>query len=153
MDFFGPQNVNLFFQLFLAAFLGAVIGLEREYQGKAAGLRTYTLVALGACLFTIVSAHGFGGVAGSQSFDPSRIASQVVVGVGFLGAGLIFLKGEAVYGLTTAAGLWISAALGVAVGAGLYSAAVFSAFIALVVLVTLRAFEKRFIRPKREGSI
>lgn len=151
MSFFDAQN-SLFLQLLLAAFLGAMIGLEREYQGKAAGLRTYTLVALGACLFTIVSAYGFSGVRGSQSFDPSRIASQVVVGVGFLGAGLIFLKGEAVYGLTTAAGLWISAALGVAVGAGLYSAAVFSAAIALVVLITLRALEKRFIRPKREGN-
>ncbi len=98
---FDPETTHIFFQLFLAFFLGALLGFEREWRRKAAGLRTYSLVALGACLFTVISLYGFRGV-GAQGLDPSRIASQVVVGIGFIGAGVIFSKGDAVRGLTTA---------------------------------------------------
>lgn len=131
----------LFFQVLLAVVLGAAIGFEREVQGKAAGIRTYALVALGACLFTIVSAHGFSEFSGA-GFDPSRIAAQIVTGIGFIGAGVIFLREDVVYGLTTAAGLWTSAAIGVAVGAELYEIAVFAAVISLLILTILKPLER-----------
>lgn len=142
------ETLRIFLQILLAVFLGAAIGLEREFQGKAAGLRTYALVSLGACLFTVVSAYGFNAFIGSTSFDPSRIASQVVVGIGFIGAGLIFLRGDIVHGLTTAAGLWISAALGVVVGVGLYWEAVFATVIALLLLTVLKPLEKYIHRDR-----
>ncbi|MBI2639861.1 MAG: MgtC/SapB family protein [Candidatus Sungbacteria bacterium] len=135
------DSIQIFYQLLLAVFLGAIIGFEREVRGKPAGLRTYAMVALGACLFTVISIDGFTAFSGNSNFDPARIASNVVVGIGFLGGGLIFLKGDAVRGLTTAAGLWISAAIGVAVGAELYWPAVFATAIALVILIILKWLE------------
>lgn len=128
----------LFLQMLLAIILGAAIGFEREVQGKAAGLRTYALVSLGSCLFTIVSAYGFSGA----GVDPSRIAAQIVTGIGFIGAGVIFLREDVVYGLTTAAGLWISAAIGVAIGAGLYEVAIFATVISLLILTLLKPLER-----------
>src|SRR3989344_4414604 len=95
-----PVAVQIAGKLALAAFLGALIGFERWFRAKPAGIRTHALVALGSALFTVLSVTGFGGFA-----DPSRIASQVVVGVGFIGAGIIFLRGTSVQGLTTAAGV------------------------------------------------
>jgi putative Mg2+ transporter-C (MgtC) family protein len=100
-------------RLVVAVLLGAIIGFERERDGKPAGIRTHGLVALGAALFTIVSIVGFGGDA-----DRARVASQVVVGIGFLGAGVILHGRETVHGLTTAASLWVTAALGLSVGTG-----------------------------------
>ena len=147
-----PETLGVFVQLLLAVFLGALIGLEREFQGKPAGLRTYALVSLGACLFTVIPLLGFKGLSDVSAFDPSRVASQVVVGIGFLGGGIIFLKGDIVYGLTTAAGLWISAALGVAVGAGLYWAAIFATLIALVILNVFKAAERYIHRNEPESS-
>ena len=147
-----PETLSIFIQLLLSVFLGALVGLERELQGKSAGLRTYALVSLGACLFTVVPLYGFKGFLDVSALDPSRVAAQVVVGIGFLGGGIIFLKGDIVYGLTTAAGLWISAALGVAVGAGLYWAAIFATFIALVILTILKATE-RYIHRDRPGDV
>jgi putative Mg2+ transporter-C (MgtC) family protein len=134
---FSPETIYIFFQLFLAFFLGAFLGFEREWRRKAAGLRTYSLVALGACLFTVISIYGFR-VAGSASLDPSRIASQVVVGIGFIGAGVIFSKGDAVRGLTTAAGLWLSAAIGVAVGVKMFAVAIFATLLGVFILSVLR---------------
>ncbi|MFY9461734.1 MAG: MgtC/SapB family protein [Candidatus Sungiibacteriota bacterium] len=145
-----PETLSIFIQLLLAVFLGALIGLERELQGKSAGLRTYALVSLGACLFTIVPLYGFKGFLDVSALDPSRVAAQVVLGIGFLGGGIIFLKGDIVYGLTTAAGLWISAALGVAVGAGLYWAAIFATFIALAILNVLKVAERYIHRNRPE---
>ncbi len=132
---------ELAFQIILSAFLGAAIGFEREYRRKSAGLRTYTLVAVGATLFTMVSVHGFLGFPGGEGVDISRIASQVVIGIGFIAAGLIFLKEDKVQGLTTAAGIWIVAALGMTTALGLYSLAIFSTFLTLIVLVFLRSVE------------
>jgi len=102
----------------LAVGLGAGIGYQRERTGKAAGLRTHVLVSAGAALFTLVSMYGFGG----ELADPSRVAAGVVVGVGFIGAGVIFrgARGEEVAGLTTAATIWVTAAIGLAAGTGLY---------------------------------
>ena len=110
-------------RLFVAAMLGGVIGLEREYRAKEAGFRTHFLVALGSGLFMILSQFGFNDVLGHYeqvSLDPSRIASQVVTGIGFIGAGTIIFQKHVVRGLTTAAGLWVTSAIGMTAGAGMY---------------------------------
>lgn len=116
--------------------LAGLIGLERELRSKNAGLRTHTLVGVGAALFTVVSKHGFDDVlaAGHVSVDPSRVASQIVPGIGFIGAGLIFLRREVVRGLTSAAIVWLTAAVGMAAGAGLWPVA--STAVAIHYLVT-----------------
>lgn len=149
------QNTQLqvFFQLFLAALLGGIVGLEREYQKKEAGLRTYTLVSLGSALFTIVGLQIFQGFTGSEgiSFDPGRVVNSVAIGIGFLGAGLIVFKGMHIEGLTTAAGLWVAGAIGVAVGTGFYWTAAFAAFLAVVVLSWLNMVERRAFK-KGESS-
>lgn len=119
--------------------MGAAIGIEREYHAKEAGLRTHLLVALGSCLFMILSVYGFDFMLGQDhvSFDPSRIASQVVTGIGFIGAGTIILQKQVVRGLTTAAGLWVTAAIGLACGGGMY---ILAAAATLLVLLGLEAF-------------
>src|ERR671930_1064585 len=125
-------------RLAVAAALGGAIGLERELDEKAAGLRTHMLVAVGAALFTLVSAYGFhdfltGGGSVVRA-DPARIAAQIVTGIGFIGAGVIFRQGFTVRGLTTAASLWLVAAIGMAAGAGFWEGAVIAAAVALVSL-------------------
>ncbi|HEY3797767.1 MAG TPA: MgtC/SapB family protein [Caulobacteraceae bacterium] len=132
-------------RLLLAAALGSVVGWERERLQWAAGLRTHMLVAVGSCLMVIVSAYGFGAVLGPRVIlDPSRIAAQVVSGIGFLGAGSIILRNEAVKGLTTAASVWAVAGVGLAAGAGLYTAAAATTAIILVILAGLKPVEDRF---------
>lgn len=116
-------------QMIFAAVLGAFLGWQRVVRGKAAGGRTYALVSTGSCLFTIISINGFSGG------DPTRIAAQVVVGIGFLGAGAIMQRQNSVLGLTTAAGLWISAAIGMAVGIGMYVLALISTIIIFSVFI------------------
>jgi len=130
----------MFFQMALAAGLGLFIGFEREYKGKAAGMRTYALVCMGAALFTILSVEAFQQF-GTGIQDPARVAAQVVVGIGFIGAGLIFVQRGSVHGLTTAAGLWAVAAVGMTVGVQMYSLAIFSAVLVLLVLWALRKVE------------
>lgn len=131
------------FQIFLGAFLGMVIGFEREMRDKPAGLRTYALVCLGSTLFTILSVSGFGELGDSFGYDPSRIASQIVVGIGFLGAGIIFFTKTEVRGLTTAAAVWVSAAIGMAVGLKFYITAVFTTVLMVLILWVLRVAEYR----------
>ena len=135
-----------FLRLALAAALGGAIGLEREYRHKPAGLRTNMLISLGSALFSILSVE-LGAGAGS----PDRIAAQVVTGIGFLGAGAILRSGENVHGLTTAATIWVNAAIGMAAGLGSYTIATVGAAITLVVLAVLPAMEqfveKRGNRP------
>ena len=117
-------------RLLLAAALGAVIGYQRERAGKPAGLRTHVLICVGAALFTIASLYGFGAGA-----DPARVAAGIVAGIGFLGAGAIMRTGEGIVaGLTTAATIWVVAAIGLAVGAGLYLASAVASALTLVVL-------------------
>lgn len=130
------MNTTLILNIFVAAFLGGAIGLEREYREKAAGFRTHFLVGLGSALFMILSAHGFDDIIGSPGIrlDPSRIASQVVTGIGFIGAGTIIFQKHAVKGLTTAAGLWVTAAIGMTAGAGLYLLAVTATAMVLLCL-------------------
>lgn len=130
-------------RLLAAAVLGSLIGFERERLLWAAGIRTHMLVCVGACLFMIVSAYGFGPVLGPNVvLDPSRVAAQVVSGIGFLGAGAILARGEIVKGLTTAASIWTVAAIGLAVGGGLYFAAVISTAVILVILAGVKPLEE-----------
>jgi len=129
-------------RLALGLVLGAVIGLERELHRQPAGFRTHSLVALGAALFTIISAHGFAG----SAVDPTRIAAQIVSGIGFIGAGTILQHRGNIRGLTTAASLWSVAAIGMAAGAGLLAMAVIGTALILVVLALLdrvEAFARR----------
>jgi putative Mg2+ transporter-C (MgtC) family protein len=136
---------ELFLRLLLAAGLGSAVGWERERLQWAAGLRTHMLVSVGSCLMIIVSAYGFSSVLSARVvLDPSRVAAQVVTGVGFLGAGSIILRNEAVKGLTTAASLWAVAGVGLASGAGLYSAAVGTTIIILIILAGLKPLEDRY---------
>jgi putative Mg2+ transporter-C (MgtC) family protein len=131
-------------RLVLAALAGSLVGIERERLQWAAGLRTHMLVCVGSCLVIIVSAYGFTDILGAHIvLDPSRIAAQVVSGIGFLGAGTILLRGEVVKGLTTAASLWAVAAIGLAVGSGLYVAAITTTVIVLVILAGLKPIEER----------
>jgi putative Mg2+ transporter-C (MgtC) family protein len=143
-------------RLALAAALGAAIGLERELREREAGLRTHLLVSLGSALFTIVSAYGFHAFLASGASvvraDPTRIAAQIVTGIGFLGAGAIIRQGLSVRGLTTAATLWVVAAIGLAAGAGYYSAAVAATVLVLLSLWPLRIVAYRIFlrfRPDR----
>lgn len=134
---------ELVLRLFIAAGLGSLVGAERERLIWAAGLRTHMLVCVGACLFMVVSAYGFTTVVGpGVILDPSRVAAQVVSGIGFLGAGSILLRGDLVRGLTTAASLWTVAAIGLAVGGGLYVEAAAATIIILVILAGIKPLEK-----------
>lgn len=114
------QGLTQFGELGLALVLSTLIGIEREWRQKSAGLRTYTLVGTGAALFMLVSKYGFDDMVGPHvALDPSRVAAQIVTGIGFIGGGLIFVRGDAVRGLTTAAIVWVTAAIGMACGGGL----------------------------------
>jgi putative Mg2+ transporter-C (MgtC) family protein len=139
--------------------LGGAIGLERELRDREAGLRTHVLVAIGAALFTLVSAYGFSdfqyGVSTGFTLDPTRIAAQIVTGIGFLGAGAIIRQGASIKGLTTAASLWVVAAIGMAAGAGYYSGAVVATAVVIFALWPLRTVARRTlvaIRPE-EGRL
>lgn len=142
-------QIELTLRLIVALLLGAVIGWERELQRMPAGFRTHALVSLGSAIFTIVSAHAFTG----PLSDPTRIAAQVVSGVGFLGGGAILHYGGTVRGLTTAASLWAVAAVGMAAGAGLFVVATVSAVLVIVALEVFqrleRAAKRRFNVPSR----
>ncbi len=137
-----PGTLEIFGQLFLATILGLSIGIEREIANKFAGMRTHSLVTMGATLFTIASASF-----GSTPFvDPTRIAAQIVTGIGFLGAGLIFFHRSRVHGLTTAAGVWVAAAIGMAVGFKLYAISIFATVLTILVFVVLWPIEEKFIK-------
>lgn len=144
-------------RLVVALLLGGIIGLEREYRSKDAGFRTHFLVAVGAALFTILSQYGFD----DQVKDCSRVAAQIVSGIGFLGAGLIVFQKNVVRGLTTAAGLWVTAAIGMACGVGMYWCAIIVTVLILVGLevlnelipqIGLTTLQVSFSSPTREGA-
>ena len=142
-------------RIFVAALLGGLIGLEREYRAKEAGFRTHFLVALGSALFMVVSAYGFCDVqmdGMTSRWDVSRVASQVVSGIGFIGAGtIIFRKQEnMVSGLTTAAGLWVTAAIGLACGGGMYVLATGCTFFVLAGLEAFNFFLRKFDKHRKE---
>ena len=130
--------MEFIFRVFVAALLGGMIGFEREYRAKEAGLRTHFLVAMGSALFMIVSQYGFNAVLGTSiTLDPSRVAAQVVSGIGFIGAGTIIFQKHVIKGLTTAAGLWVTSAIGLACGSGLYLLSVASTLLVLLCLDTI----------------
>ena len=137
---------DFFFRLLVAGALGAAIGVDREYRAKEAGFRTHFLVALGSALFMLVSKYGFEDLLGKEGIglDPSRIASQVVTGIGFLGAGTIIIQKLFVRGLTTAAGVWVTAAIGLAVGAGQYWLGVSATALTLIGLEGLGYIFRKF---------
>jgi len=139
--------LEILLRLGLALILGAIIGLERESTEHTAGLRTQALVALGSSLFTIISAYGFTSFLGIPhiQIDPTRIASYIVAGIGFLGAGSIFRDQQRVRGLTTAATVWLVAAVGMACGAGMLLTAVAATIMALLILILLRYVERLFL--------
>lgn len=141
-DLITSHELELFLRLVLAAVFGWLIGYEREVLGKAAGTRTFALVSIGSALFAVVSSEGFSGTVA----DPTRVASLIVSGIGFLGAGIIIFREERVQGLTTAAALWATAAVGMAFGRGLYTLSIFSAFLILALLYT-----SRWIHPEKHG--
>lgn len=143
--------IKIFLQLLLATCLGALIGLEREIKKKQAGLQTYSLVSLGSCLFTLIGFElfsFFGGRTG-VNFDPSRIIQAIAIGIGFIGAGVIFRQPSGIVGLTTAAGLWATAAIGITVGAKLYYLAIFATFLTLLVLAGFGALENKFFEKEK----
>lgn len=138
-------NWDFIIRIVVAAILGGAIGVEREYHAKDAGFRTHLLVAIGSALFTVISMYGFDSFLGGKSisFDPSRIAAQIVTGIGFLGAGTIIFQKQFIRGLTTAAGLWVTAAIGLACGCGMYFVAVLTTALVLICLATMNVFIKR----------
>jgi putative Mg2+ transporter-C (MgtC) family protein len=141
---------EVFGRLAVAAGLGAAVGVERELRDREAGIRTHLAVALGAGLFTVVSAYGFPEfVTAGNTVDPTRIAAQIVTGIGFLGAGAIIRSGLSVRGLTTAASLWIVAAIGIAAGAGYYWAAVIGTALTVFALGPLRILAFHALEPLR----
>ncbi|MCW2926835.1 MAG: MgtC/SapB transporter [Thermoleophilia bacterium] len=154
-------ELELILRLAMAALLGAVIGVEREWRDRTAGLRTHMLVCLGSTAFTIMSAYGFSDWYGTVDAttrstvvsDPTRIAAQIVTGIGFLGAGAIFRSDDGVRGLTTAASLWMMAAIGLATGAGFYELAVASTVMMLIILVALRQVSGRIKRINRGEQV
>src|SRR5919202_896772 len=146
------QQLELALRLLVALVLGAVVGLEREYHDHPAGLRTMALVAFGSCLFTVAGAYVFGG----RVTDPTRVAAQVVTGIGFLGAGAILRTGNEIKGLTTAATIWVVAAIGMAVAYNLYILSALGTALVVGWLMGFRYIEQRFfdkepIRRPRTG--
>jgi putative Mg2+ transporter-C (MgtC) family protein len=142
------QQLDFAVRLIGAAILGAGIGFERERHDHPAGIRTHMLVSVGAAAFTVLSIYSFG-----EGSDPGRVAAQIVTGIGFLGAGSILKGGGTVHGLTTAASLWVVAAVGMAAGAGAWGVAVATTVIVIISLWPLRAVERRYFRrPNGPGS-
>ena len=144
-------NIEIITKLLLAVVLGGAIGIERNMAGKAAGLRTYSLVAMGSALFVIISDLASSFYPYATSFDPLRMASQVVVGIGFLGAGMIIFHNNKVEGLTTAAGMWVAAGIGMAAGFGLYSVAVLVAALTVFIFTVMWLLEK-FVFGEQGGQ-
>lgn len=142
-----PLN-QIALRLVTAAVLAALVGLDRERRRSAAGMRTHALVGMASCLLMIASAFGFADILGTPNvgLDPSRIAAQIVTGIGFLGAGTIIAHGNLVRGLTTAASVWTVAAIGLAVGGGMYYAACIATALALILLLVMRPIERRLDR-------
>lgn len=137
---------DLAWRLIAAAVLGAVIGIERERHEHPAGIRTHMLVAIGSAAFTVLSIYSFG-----EGSDPGRVAAQIVTGIGFLGAGSILKGGGTIHGLTTAASLWVVAAVGMAAGAGAWGVAVATTIIVLISLWPLQEIERRYFSHRRDS--
>lgn len=147
-------NIDFFIRITVAVIFGFSIGLERELTNKYAGLRTHILVCLGACVFTLISIYGFPTFAPGDNViidqatgvrDTSRVAAQIVTGIGFIGAGTVLRNGPIVFGLTTAATLWIAASIGMACGAGMFDIAFAGTVLSILTLVMIRVFERKVL--------
>ena len=146
LQYFQIADADIMIRIVFAIILGSVIGLERELTNKSAGLRTQIMVCLGACIFTILSIYGFSTAVTLYPLgDPSRVAAQIITGIGFIGAGTVLRQGLTVTGLTTASTLWIVAAIGMACGCGKLSIAVVSTVLAIAVLVLIRILEVKIM--------
>lgn len=140
------SNLELILRILSSAIIGGIIGIEREAHNRPAGFRTHILVTMGAALIMLISTQAFPGMEGL--YDPSRIAAQVVSGVGFLGAGTIIITGHEIKGLTTAASLWVCAGVGLAIGAGFYLGGLVTALVVFISLSVLSRVEKRIVSRK-----
>ena len=158
MEFF---SIDFIIRISFALILGFLLGLERELTNKYAGLRTHILVCLGACIFTIISIYGFPTYAAGDNVmveqatgvrDTARIAAQVVSGIGFIGAGAVLRNGPMIIGLTTAATLWISAAIGMTCGVGMFDVAIITTIASVAVLTVVRIFERKFIQTNTKKT-
>ena len=150
MNFIEPAHFEIFGQLALAVLLGSFIGIERTLAHRIAGFRTFAMVAMGACLFTIIGDLLV--KTSGASVDPTHIAGQIITGIGFLAGGSIIFNKEHLQGLTTSAGLWVAAAIGVAVGFKFYDIAVFVTILALLIFGLFWQFEKRMLLRKHDES-
>ncbi|SNZ17761.1 putative Mg2+ transporter-C (MgtC) family protein [Terribacillus aidingensis] len=152
---FSDQSLTVMMKIIIAVFLSGAIGMERGMGNHHAGLRTHILVGVGSCLMMILSLYGFTAFSeehGYVQFDPARIPSYVISGIGFLGAGTIIVNGSTVKGLTTAASVWTVAGLGLVIGAGMYMEAVFTTVLILLILIFLNNFEKMFLANKKQKA-
>ncbi|CAN7618544.1 MgtC/SapB family protein [Paenibacillus sp. LjRoot153] len=149
------SHLDLLIRMLVATILGGLIGLEREWSNHAAGFRTHILVCLGSTTIMLLSIYGFSEFVNESNVraDPARLAAQVISGIGFLGAGAILRNGSVVSGLTTAASVWVVAAVGLCVGAGFFFVAVLCTFLALVSLLLLNKWEKHLLRNRRVHEI
>ena len=146
LNLFVIADSDILVRIIFSIVLGSIIGLERELTNKSAGLRTQIMVCLGSCLFTILSIYGFSTAVTLYPLgDPSRVAAQIITGIGFIGAGTVLRQGLTVTGLTTASTLWIVAAIGMACGCGKISIAVVSTILAVAILVLIRVFELKLM--------
>ena len=148
-----PTYNDIIIRLILSAFLGGVVGLERERHNQPAGFRTHMILCLGASLITLVSIYMAESFGSSRNSDPTRIAAQVVTGVGFLGAGAILRFGGSIKGLTTAASLWTTAGIGLGIGAGFFYGSLLATLIIIVALAVLDKVEKTFIGSKTTKNL
>ena len=148
------SNTEVILRLLLAVLLSGLVGLEREAKGRSAGLRTHMLVCAGSCLMMLTGIYLASHYRGTMDVDPTRLAAQVVSGIGFLGAGTIIQFRDSVRGLTTAASVWAAAGIGLAVGGGFYVGAVSTTVLVLVVLLVLHGLEQRLgAKSRSSGSI
>lgn len=150
----GISDAELLLRILVAGLLGGLVGLDRELSDQPAGLRTHILVSLGAALFTLVGAYGLEGFQADsgRALDPTRVAAQIVTGIGFLGAGAIIRQGASIRGLTTAAGLWVTAAVGMAAGLGYWVGAVVTTLVAVLALFGLKRVERRLLQRLKPGK-
>lgn len=153
-NLFDQVTVDIIIRLFVALVLGMIIGTERVWAHKTAGMRTYALVSMGSALFVIISNEMVKFYTGFSGLNPLMIVSQIVVGVGFIGAGLIFTKDSKLVGLTTATSLWVSAGIGMATGFKLYDIAIIATFLTLFIFIVLWFVEEQLKKSKyvRENS-
>ncbi len=152
MDITSTFSYEIFLRLAVATLLGLALGAERIYAHKAAGMRTYAMVAMGSALFVIISQVVASIYIDSVNFDPLRMASQIIVGVGFLGSGLIIFKDDKISGITTASGLWVCAGIGIATGFGLHGLAIITTVLSLFIFMVIWVVEERFRHTFKEND-